>query len=170
MKNQAGSESVSPDKISVLARNEHKTQMNWVNKIQTLWEKLESHKDYSDVIRIEEQIKENKQIINVIHFEYIKENARGISGSVKYMEKVKARMKIPSIQKLEKKLLKVQKRIQKSSDRNAELNIWGVSSHVISYTIKCRVLEDLIDCAQRCKVRADATVERELKIMRKFQV
>ena len=47
-------------------------------------------------------------------------------------------------------MVKIQSRIKKELERNASLNIWGLSSYIISFTIKCRVLEDLIDCAQKC--------------------
>ena len=51
----------------------------------------------------------------------------------------------------------------------AEFNIWGFNSHIISHIVKCRLLEDLIDCAQRCLLRPDALVERELNLMRMLQ-
>ena len=54
---------------------------------------------------------------------------------------------MPAMTKTEKQLAKVQKRLKKELERNANLNIWGLSSYVITYTVKCRVLEDLIDCA-----------------------
>ena len=52
---------------------------------------------------------------------------------------------------------------------SAELNSWGLSSYLTSYVVKIRLLEDLIECAQKCIIRPDATVERELALMRRLQ-
>ena len=41
----------------------------------------------------------------------------------------------------------MQKRLKVETKRNEELGGWGMNSYLISYVIKCRVLEDLIDCA-----------------------
>ena len=77
-----------------------------------------------------------------------------------------ANKKHPLAVKLQKRLEKVQARVKEQTDLNAELDSWGFNSHVISYVIKVRVLEDLIECAQKCTIKPDVPVERELALMK----
>ena len=121
------------------------------------------------MLRVEAELKQNNQKLKVIKLENMRENARCLSLQVKFIGKARNKLKLPLQTKTEKKMVKIQNRIKKETERNESLNIWGLSSYVISYTIKCRVLEDLIDCAQKCKIRPDASVERELYLMRRFQ-
>ena len=57
--------------------------------------------------------------------------------------------------KLLKKVTKVQKRVKVEMEINASFDSWGFQSYIISHIIKCRLLEDVIDCAQRCLLRPD---------------
>lgn len=65
--------------------------------------------------------------------------------------------------------MKLQQRIKTSMERSAEFNIWGFNSHIIAHVVKCRVLEDLINLAQKRAIRPDQEVERELWLMRMLQ-
>ena len=56
-------------------------------------------------------------------------------------------MKANTMSMTEKKLAKIQKRLKVAIERNSELNSWGFHSHIISHIVKCRILEDVIDCA-----------------------
>ena len=47
-----------------------------------------------------------------------------------------------------------------------EFNTWGFHNHIISYRIKMRMTEDIIDCAQRLSVRSDEKTKRELGILK----
>ena len=47
--------------------------------------------------------------------------------------------------------------------------MWGLSSYFIQLIMDIRIVEDLIDLAQRQRVRPDATVEREMYLMRYLQ-
>ena len=51
-------------------------------------------------------------------------------------------------------------------ERSQRLSLWGLNSHVIQYVLDIRILEDLIDLAQRHKMRPDATIEREMYLMK----
>ena len=70
-----------------------------------------------------------------------------------------------SIVKDDKRIKTLKNKIKEETDRNYELNAWGLNSHCIAMTLKIRTLEDLIDCAQRCKLRPDKDVQRELYMM-----
>ena len=63
------------------------------------------------------------------------------------------------------KIAKLKRKINKETDRYAELNSWGLNSYCIALTLKVRTLEDLIDCAQRCQIKSDSDVQRELMLM-----
>ena len=88
----------------------------------------------------------------------MRENAKSLTLEIKLINKSKLKTKASNLLKIEKKLAQVQKRLKVETESNQELNMWGLHSYLISYVLKCRVLEDLIDCAQRCKLRPDAQV------------
>ena len=64
-----------------------------------------------------------------------------------------------------KKIKELQLKIRDEMDRNAELNTWGFHNHIISYRIKVRMTEDIIDLAQKVQLKPNAHVKRELDIM-----
>lgn len=121
------------------------------------------------MLRVEAEIRENKQKLKSLNRELMRENAKALTLQVKFIEKTRGKLKVPALTKTEKQIIRVNKRIKKESEFNAMLDTWGVQSHVVTYTIKCRLMEDLIDCAQRCKIRPDAQVERELYLMRRLR-
>ena len=47
--------------------------------------------------------------------------------------------------------------------------MWGLHSHIIELVLKCRVTEDLIDCAQRCLIRPDGEMHQELALMTRLR-
>ena len=51
-------------------------------------------------------------------------------------------------------------------NRKFEFNTWGFHNYIISYRIKVRMTEDIIDCAQRLLVKSDEKTERELGILK----
>jgi hypothetical protein len=63
--------------------NEHKTHNSWLRKIQDLWEELDSKKNLSEVIRSEEQIKENQLYIRQLKNDNMKGNARSLTLQIK---------------------------------------------------------------------------------------
>ena len=123
---------------------------------------------------MEQAIKENRQRIEVLKIENMKDNARSLSQQMTIVKKLSTKRSgkgsvAAHATKLAKKLANVQKRIKKEMDRSAEFNIWGFNSYVVSYVTKCRVLEDLVDCAQRNVLKPDAESERELHLLRLLQ-
>ena len=44
-----------------------------------------------------------------------------------------------------------------------------MNNHVIGMTMKIRTLEDLIDCAQRCQLKPNSEMEKELEMMSLFR-
>ena len=46
---------------------------------------------------------------------------------------------------------KLEKRLKKATDKNEELDTWGMHDYIISLTLQARALERSIDCAQRLK-------------------
>ena len=63
----------------------------------------------------------------------------------------------------------MQEKVKIEQDRKNQLSVWGLSSYFIQLIIDIRMLEDLIDLAQRQRVRPDAAVEREMYLMRYLQ-
>lgn len=53
--------------------------------------------------------------------------------------------------------------------RNVQLNTWGLNSVVTEVKLKIRLTEDVIDCAQRLEIKADARTERELSILTRLR-
>ena len=47
----------------------------------------------------------------------------------------------------EKKIHRIQKHIRTEIDRKANFDTWGFNNHIISYQMKVRMTEDIIDCA-----------------------
>lgn len=56
--------------------------------------------------------------------------------------------------------------MKKEISRRDELLGWGFNSYVIEFRIKVRMMEDLVDKAQRLHLRPDAELEREVKKMK----
>ena len=109
---------------------------------------MDSKANLNEVIRIEDQINENKKKIKLLKIENMKGNALCLSLDVKLIKKSKSKAtKTNILTKFENRLVKVQKRIKATMDKSADFNIWGFNSHIIANVIKCRVLEDLIHCA-----------------------
>lgn len=79
----------------------------------------------------------------------MKENAKLLALQVKLINKTKVKIKEKSMTTVEKKLVKVQKKLKNEIKRNDEFTTWGFHDYIISYVVKVRVLEDLIDCAQK---------------------
>ena len=48
-----------------------------------------------------------------------------------------------------KKIKDLQRRIRVEMDRYGELHTWGMHNHIISYRVKVRMTEDIIDLAQK---------------------
>ena len=67
------------------------------------------------------------------------------------------------------KIAALQERISAETERSYTLNTWGINHMVITTLMKVRLLEDIIDCAKKQKVRPDVTMERELYLMRYLQ-
>ena len=60
-------------------------------------------------------------------------------------------------------------KVKEQVERRNELSQWGFNSHVISYRIKVRMMEDIIDKAQRYRLQPNADLEFEMwkmKILR----
>ena len=87
----------------------------------------------------------------MLKIENMKGNARCLALDVKLIKKSKGSTTTTKSDKIQKKLIvkfiKVQQRIKSCMDQSAEFNIWGFNSHIISHVVKCRLLEDLINCA-----------------------
>lgn len=100
----------------------------------------------------------NKANIRRIKIENMKESALGLTLQIKLINKARLKDKTKNMNKTEKKLALVQKRLKVETQRNDEFNGWGFHSYIISYVVKCRILEDLIDCAQSCQLKPDVQV------------
>lgn len=50
-------------------------------------------------------------------------------------------------------------------DRNGELNTWGMNNYLISFRIKVRMTEDIIELAQKVQLKPEKNVKRELEIL-----
>ena len=102
----------------------------------------------------------------------MKGQARCLALDLKMMKKLRSK-KASKAQQIHSKFLtklqRVQQRIKVCMDQSAEFNIWGFNSHIIAHVIKCRLLEDLISCAQKRSIRPDREVERELRLMEMLQ-
>ena len=60
----------------------------------------------------------------------------------------------------------MQGRIRDELARKADFDTWGFHDHLIQYRIKIRMTEDVIDCAQRLFVKADAKTQKELNLLK----
>lgn len=67
--------------------------------------------------------------------------------------------------KEERALRLLQGRIRHELARKMDFDTWGFHNHIIEYRIKVRMTEDLIDCAQRVTIQADAKSKRELVLL-----
>ena len=65
-----------------------------------------------------------------------------------------------------RKIENVEQKLKIEKERAIEMNTWGLQSDLFAIILKCRLLEDLIDAAQRTKLKADKDAERELQLLK----
>ena len=55
-------------------------------------------------------------------------------------------------------------------EKHYDLDTWGFTSYFVSYILKVRTLENLIDCAQRIKYRGpDENLQNELVLLKQIR-
>lgn len=103
--------------------------MEWLKKIQKLWKKLEEDNNHQEVVSIQDQIKNNKQIIKRLDGENLKEALRECRGQVKLESKEhKHKTKHGNkLKKVEHRVDLLEAKVKKETDRQIELNTWGLN-------------------------------------------
>lgn len=81
------------DQLTILAMSEHKTHNVWVRKIRVLSEQLHTSLNFEEVVRLEGQIRENRQRLKVMNQDNMKENAKLLALQVKLINKTKVKVK-----------------------------------------------------------------------------
>ena len=69
-------------------------------------------------------------------------------------------------EKMGLKVTEIENKLKQETERSYTLNTWGITHMIITTLVKVRLMEDLIECAQKQKVRPNVTIERELYLMR----
>lgn len=72
-------------------------------------------------------------------------------------------------EKMGLKVTEIENKLKQETERSYTLNTWGITHMIITTLVKVRLMEDLIECAQKQKVRPNVTIERELYLMRYLQ-
>lgn len=57
----------------------------------------------------------------------------------------------------------IERHLKAETVRRDELSQWGFGSYVISYKVKVRMMEELIDKAQRLKLKPDKELKEEVQ-------
>ena len=74
------------------------------------------------------------------------------------------------MKKAECKMKQLEGRVRKEIALQEELCTWGLGDAVITLTLKCRAMENLIDCAQRLQfLGPDQNVEAELNLLKEIR-
>ena len=81
------------NQLNALAASEHKTHNMWLHKIEGLWDKINAESNLDDIIRYEEQIKQNERIIKEIKFDNMRENAKCLGLQINFINKAKSKTK-----------------------------------------------------------------------------
>ena len=143
-------------------------QHNLMQRIQKLWIDI-NLLNYSEIARIKNRIRENKIKINQLMRDNLFEldvNAHEQRQLLKVNRVNKKVRQLVKTSKDQKKIKELQSRIRTEIDRQIELNTWGFHNHIISYKIKVRMTEDIIDLAQKVKLKPEQHQKRELEIMK----
>lgn len=159
-----------PDTSLVFHQASHKQHSILIEKIQFFQAKLNKHRDW-EVKQIHNQIRENKRYINTLTRDNLFELDVNSHDQRMYLAILDSRTKKDRRLKKssdQKKIQFLQQRIREEMEVSAELNTWGFHNLVIEYKLKIRMTEDLIDLAQRVKLKPDASLQYELKIMRQL--
>ena len=69
----------------------------------------------------------------------------------------------------EKQVIELQNRIRNEIGKKQDFDTWGFHDHIIQHRLKIRMTEDVIDCAQRLTVKADARTQRELELLTRLR-
>ena len=145
--------------------------MMWIKRIQKLWKKLERGHGHQEVTRIEDQIKNNRQIVKRMDADNVRDQLQLCKLQVELMSQSKSKSKqAVTVKKVERKVKQLEERVRKSIALQEELCTWGLGDAVITLTLKCRAMENLIDCAQRLKfLGPDRHVEAELNLLKEIR-
>ena len=140
----------------------HVAHQDWLDRIQLAWEDLENNSN-SVCVDLENEVKANKKGIRRLtddnQFEL-----NALARRNDYINTVEVRVKgnvvknKPNLKKIEA----VEEKIRYTTWRRDCLSQWGFNSYVISFRIKVRLTEELIDMAQRLKSKPDPKMEIEL--------
>ncbi len=136
--------------------------MEWLEKIRDVWNQLEYHHNPA-CIQIEDKLRDNRQLIQKLKNENTFESEVLNFKQQKLTAKVNQKIKNDQTTKQSNKQVEaIEEKIRQAIHRRDFLSQWGFNNYVISYRIKVRMMEDLIDKAQRLRTQPNSQLEQEL--------
>ena len=58
--------------------------------------------------------------------------------------------------------MRLEEQVRLQLERRDALSAWGLHNYFVSYNVKIRMMEDLVDKAQRFKLKPDVFLEQEI--------
>ena len=135
----------------------------WTRKIRVYLDALVTHKN-DECRQVENLMKEKFKILanlqeeNTFELEILKNKDKLLANATE--KQTRSRKTLPTMKT--DQISKLESEIKAQVMRRDELSQWGFNSYVISYRLKVRTMEVLIDRAQRLKQGGSAITVQEL--------